>query len=564
MQGDNMQHPVENSKLQSDEIFEKLNSLENRISKLEAKLLKNKYLTEIQDSEANESDDIVPFYRKTKSFESDDAMESRIGEYGLSWLGNIVLLFGIIFLLQYIQNIANPLISVLMGYVFVSGVFVLTFFLRKSFTYMANMFNITGHLLLYYVTMRLHFFSENPVLTYKVVVIFLLLLITGIQIYLTIRSNSEIFGVISLILLSVTAVVSDQTHIMLPIATAISIIAVVLFFRNSWWRLLFVSQFLVYTTFLCWFLNNPFMGHLLQVVTSHRFCYLYIFAIAAIYSMVTLIKKEELYPGSIVLAAVIINGLGFSFLIMITTLSFFLTDYNWIFLSVFAFCIGFSVYLKYNSLLKATPSLYALYSFVSLSIALYGFYNLPGAYQLLAVESLLVLFMALWFRSKLIVVMNLGLFLMLLMAYMIMNGKTDGINFTFAIVALISARVINWKKERLEIQTELLRNIYLISTFCLVLFALYHAIPDKYVTLSWIGAALFYFVLSIILKNKKYRWMTLFTFIASALHIFLVDLAQIELIFKILAFLVLAVISIFISIYYNKKIKKQTEGRTLS
>jgi hypothetical protein len=555
-----MQHPTENPNIQPDEIFARLNSLESRISKLEGKLSKNKHLVDYQSIESEEAD--VPFYRKISAVESDDAMESKIGEYGLSWLGNIVLLFGIIFLLQYVQNIASPMISVVVGYVIVTGVFLLTSYLRKSFIYMAYMFNITGHLLLYYVTMRLHFFSSNPVLADKVIVIFLLLILAGIQIYFTIRRKSETFGVITLILLSVTAVISDSTHIMLPITTVIAVTAVVFFFRNAWWRLLFVSHFLVYITFLFWFLNNPFMGHPLQVIVNHQLCYLYIFAIAAIYSMVTLIKNEDLYPGSTVLAAVIINGLGFSFLIMITTLSFFISNYNWIFLSVSAFCIAFSIYLKYKSLLKATPSLYALYSFVALSIAFYGFYKLPGTFLLLAVESLLVLSMALWYRSKLIVVMNLGLFLMILTVYMIMNGKTDGINFTFAAVALISARVMNWQKERLEIQTELLRNIYLISTFCLVLFALYQAIPDKYVTLSWIAAAVFYFVVSIILKNKKYRWMALFTFIASALHIFVVDLAQIELIFKILAFLVLAVISIIISIYYNKKIKKQVVEET--
>ena len=553
-----MHLPNENSISQHDDIFEKLNSLENRINKLENKLLKSRHFSEIQASESDQTDDEVPFYRRTINDDSDDAMESKIGEYGLSWMGNIVLLFGIVFLLQYIQNIATPLISVVIGFIFVTGVFALTYILRKSFTYMSYMFNITGHLLLYYVTMHLYYFSSNPVIPDKTIVIFLLILLSIIHIILTIRRKSETFGVISLVLLSVTAVLSDSTHIMLPLATAVAVLSVVLFFRNAWWRLLFVSHFLVYITFLFWFLNNPLMGHPLQVVAYHQLCYLYIFAIAATYSMITLIKKEELFPGSVVLAAVIINGLGFSFLILITTLSFFITNYTWIFLSVFIFCIVFSVFLKYRSLLKATPSLYALYSFVSLSIALYGIYKLPGAYLLLSVESLLVLSMALWFRSKLIVVMNMGLFLMLLTAYMIMNGKTDGINFTFAIVALISARVMNWKKERLEIKTELLRNIYMVSTFFLVLFALFNAIPDKYVTLSWIGAALFYFFLSIILKNKKYRWMALFTFIASSLHIFLVDLAQIELIFKILAFLVFAVISIFISIYYNKKIKRQT------
>ena len=547
---------TQNSIRNSEELIEKINSIESRISAIEAKL-QGKHFSENHAIEQDEEEEDVPFYRRKTSEETDDAMESRIGEYGLSWMGNIVLLFGIVFLLQYIQNVANPLTSGIAGYIIVAGVFALTHFLRKSFTYMADMFNVTSHLLLYYVTMRLHFFTLNPVFANTLIAVLLLLILTCIHIYLSVKRKSETFGIISIILLAVTAVLSDFTNAMLPLIMLISIISVVLFFRNAWSRLLLTSIFLVYFTFSFWFINNPFMGHTLQLVSGHQFSYLYIFAIAAIYSIVTLVKNKELISNSVVLSAVIINGLGFSFLIMLITFFFFPTNYTWIFVSVFVFCIGFSIFLKYKSELKISPSLYALYSFVSLSIVAYGIYKLPGAYFLLSIESLLVLCMALWFRSKLIVVMNLGLFLSLLSAYMFMNGKTDVINFSFAIVALISARVMNWKKERLEITTELLRNIYMVSTFFLVLFALFNAIPDKYVTLSWIGAALFYFALSIILKNKKYRWMALFTFIASALHIFLVDLAQIELIFKVLAFLVLAVISIFISIYYNKKIKKQ-------
>ena len=47
------------------------------------------------------------------SFSEKGNVESRIGEYGLAWLGNIVLLFGISFLVQYLQD---PLLSALVGF----------------------------------------------------------------------------------------------------------------------------------------------------------------------------------------------------------------------------------------------------------------------------------------------------------------------------------------------------------------------------------------------------------------------------------------------------------------
>ena len=52
-------------------------------------------------------------------------IESGFGEYGLAWIGNIVLLFGITFLMQYIQNKGYNMVSSLFGYVVVAGLFLL-------------------------------------------------------------------------------------------------------------------------------------------------------------------------------------------------------------------------------------------------------------------------------------------------------------------------------------------------------------------------------------------------------------------------------------------------------
>ena len=243
-------------------------------------------------------------------------------------------------------------------------------------------------------------------------------------------------------------------------------------------------------------------------------------------------------------------------LLLIFIVFFYLNNYIGIFFSIATSCIVFSILLKRFSEWKFTPALYALYGFVSISIAVFGIYNLPYSFLLLSIQSLLVVSMAIWFRSKIIVVMNFGLFLMLLTTYIIASESINSINISFALVPLVSARIINWKKDQLDIKTELMRNMYLIIGFFTVLYALYKIVPIYYVTLSWTVIAGCYFLLSFLLKNNKYRQMALYTLIATVLYLFIFDLARVDMIYRIIAFMVVAVISITISVYYSKRKKK--------
>jgi hypothetical protein len=50
--------------------------------------------------------------------------------------------------------------------------------------------------------------------------------------------------------------------------------------------------------------------------------------------------------------------------------------------------------------------------------------------------------------------------------------------------------------------------------------------------------------------------MALATMICAALYLFIVDLVNIEIIYRVLALMFLAIVSIGISIYYSNRIKK--------
>jgi uncharacterized membrane protein len=95
----------------------------------------------------------------------------------------------------------------------------------------------------------------------------------------------------------------------------------------------------------------------------------------------------------------------------------------------------------------------------------------------------------------------------------------------------------------------------------MVLYALYRLVPGNYVTLSWTAAAALYFLLSFAMHNLKYRYLALATMVATALYLFIIDLARVEIVYRVMAFLFLAMISIALSLYYTKRRKKRLEEK---
>ena len=62
------------------------------------------------------------------------------------------------------------------------------------------------------------------------------------------------------------------------------------------------------------------------------------------------------------------------------------------------------------------------------------------------------------------------------------------------------------------------------------------------------------------MKNIKYRYLALGTMTATVLHLFIVDLARVEIVFRVVAFLFVALISITLSLYYTRRRKRRMEG----
>jgi len=140
-------------------------------------------------------------------------------------------------------------------------------------------------------------------------------------------------------------------------------------------------------------------------------------------------------------------------------------------------------------------------------------------------------------------------------------ASASWISLSFGIVALFSARILNWKKDVLELKTEQMRNAYLLTAFFIIPYSLYNMMPSGYVAFSWIVVAILYYVFSIILKNTKYRYMSLATFMLTIFYVFVLGITSEETIFKILSFLVLGAALVIISVVYTRNRNKSSKPK---
>jgi len=537
-----------------DHLKQRIADLEQRMTRMEEDAAASNYQrTGIFRYQQSTGEEPVP----KMDAPPDDSMESRVGEYGMAWMGNIVLLFGILFLSQYLQNNNHEIISLMFGFVSVAIVYLMGHLTRKSLPYMSRLFNYNGHLLLYIQAMRICMFPgsqiiENSFLGHAVVLVILISLI-----YLAFRNSSQLLAILVWIMAAITAIADGSTHFMLPLMVGITGSAIFFATRKGWWTGLMVSIFLSYFIYLMWITGNPLMNKTLEFISTPQMGHVYLFACALSYSLLALLPASDMVSQKQLNPSIVINGLGFSFIFTLTVLAFFTETYYRYFGLIAAFCIAYSIWLQIRGTWKPIAALYAIYSFVALSITIAGIYHFPLAFFLLSIQSLLVVIVALWFRSRFMVIMNTILFVGLLIAYFATGEILHGINFSFALVALGTARILNWRKQRLEIRTELIRNIFLFAGAVMVLFSLHEAVPPNFVTLSWTLSAMVFFVLSVLIRNMKYRWLAIITMVVTVFYLFLVDLSNISLGYRIVALMFIAAISLSISIFYSRRQKEK-------
>jgi hypothetical protein len=157
----------------------------------------------------------------------------------------------------------------------------------------------------------------------------------------------------------------------------------------------------------------------------------------------------------------------------------------------------------------------------------------------LSVQSLVVLATAIWFQSRLIVVANFLIYAVIVAGYVFFVERETGVSVGFGLVALLSARLLNWQQQRLELKTGLMRNAYLAGAFIVFPYALHHLVPARWVALTWVALAVAYYGLNQTMRNQKYRWMGHATLALTAVFLLVIS---IEPAWRIASFLALGAV----------------------
>ncbi|MBT8387736.1 MAG: DUF2339 domain-containing protein, partial [Ignavibacteria bacterium] len=527
-------------------ILNSLQNIENRLSNVETKLQIEQEIVEDESQSA----------QKVSKPIADDDLEIRLGEYWIPKVAFVAFTIGMGFFLTFPLNGLPAGIPIVLGYLMTAVVLIASKVLKKSFAHFTG-YAIGGSIIISYLTtLRLHFFGSEQFITSPGIEILLLVVVTVGSLVIAVRRNSVYLTALALLLGYVTAMINSNTYLLFISLIILSVLVVYLTLRYSWRGLLIYGIVFTYFAHLLWFLNNPFFGNVMQIVTSPQTNVLFILAYLFVFSLGCILRQDKDSEVFNVILSSFLNAAGGYGLFLIITLLSVTPSFGIFHFAAFLISITITIIFWIRISSRYSTFIYAMLAYTALSVAIIFTFSAPTFFIWLCWQSLLVVSTALWFRSKFIIVTNFIIFIGVMIAYLVSEGSIGVESLSFGIVALVSARILNWQKERLELETNKLRTAYLLTSLLIIPYSFYHIFPSELVGISWVGLAMVYYLLSSILKNNKYRLMSLGTLLMTVMYLLVFGITSSETMYKIISFLLVAGVLIVISLIYSKRKNK--------
>lgn len=484
-------------------------------------------------------------------------IESEIGEFWLARVGVVALIVGLGFLVVYPFAGFPAWLPSLIGYAATAGLLGLARLWSRSLPDTARILFGGALFLLYFATLRLHFFSAVPAVESRALVLALVGVVLAVLYVVAWRRRSELTALLATVLVLATGVVGNVPLLAFALGTAAALVSVWLYRRLDWWRLGLTAVLLVYATHLNWLLGNPLLGQPAKALAESHSNLLFLLAAGAAFVSAGLLRPQEDEPAVLRILRALFSGGGLLVLGLLNARLYHAGEPPWVQAALGVLFLGAATAYWWHHRGRFGTAIYACLGYMSVSFGIMAWFPSPEVYSWLAWQSLLVAATAVWFQSKIIIVANLFICGGIFAAYLLMARAAGSVSLSFAIVALLTARVLNWQKDRLNLRTELMRSIYLAAATIIIPYGLYHVVPKSLVSTAWLLAAGAYFAASIVLANRKYRMMAMATIFATVGYVFIVDLSRLEAAYRIVSFLVLGVGLIALSIYYARQRKKQ-------
>lgn len=528
----------------NERILEYLQTLEHRIARIESRL----------DLEPPDADKPEPTH--TVSAEDDEELELQLGQNWFAKAGIVGLALGIAFLLTLPYSSLPSFLPSLFGYVLVGGIFFLSHYWKESFQQVSRYLRGGGLLLLYFTTLRLSYFTPTPTLSNTSVELALLLTVVAGNLVVAVRRESMYLAGFNLTLGFLTALIGGQAYFVFTVLAVLSAVTSYLTWRFRWNGLLAFGMFLTYLTHFIWSANNPFFGNPLQFGLSPQIHLAFILAYTAIFAAAVLFRARDIPEEFPIITNSIFNGLsGFGLFVLSAFIGINIGTASWLAVASLLYLVLSVLFWLRERSIYAT-FVYSILGYTALSAAIVAQFPMPDFFVWLCWQSILVVSTAVWFRSRFIVVANFIIYLIVFIAYLTSAATVSTVSLSFGVVALLSARILNWQKDKLALRTELMRNAYLASALLFLPYALYNSVPAHFVSVSWLILAALYYGASRVLKSRKYRWMALLTMSLTILYVFIVDLTTVDPVVRIISFLAVGSALLGISMIYSRKKRK--------
>jgi uncharacterized membrane protein len=530
-----------------EQILQSLRNLEERIARIESHL-------ELQP-ELEPEEEVAPV-PPAVSAEDDEALELQLGQNWFAKAGIVGLALGIAFLLTLPYKDLPSILPSAIGYVLVAGILFLSRYWKESFQQVSRYLLGGGLLLLYFTTLRLSYFSPTPALTNTSVELALLLLVVGANVLVAIRRESIYLAALNLTLGYLTALLGGGDGFVFAVLTILSATVGLLCIRFHWNALLTLGIGLTYLTHFLWSANNPLFGNNLQFGLSPQIHLAFILIYAVCFAAPAFLRQKEEREDTSSILNGFFNGLfGFGLFGVSTLAGTAINVAAWYTVASIVFLsVSIAFWVRTRSVYATF--VYAMIGYAAVSAAIVARFPMPDFFVWLCWQSILVISTAVWFRSRFIVVANFVIYLLIFSAYLFAAPTVSSISVSFGIVALLSARILNWRKDQLALRTEMMRNAYLASALLFLPYSLYHSVPPQFVSASWLVLASFYYVAGRTLKSRKYRWMALLTMSLTILYVFIIDLTTVDPVVRIVSFLVVGSALLAISMVYSRKRRK--------
>jgi hypothetical protein len=534
------------------EILQHLKSIESRISQIE------NYL-DLPAAKSEEEIGEEPIIQQKKA-ETDEELEFRIGQFWFAKLGILVFLAGWLIGNTLPFEEINQILIVVVG--FITGLVTIFagIFFKNKFPHISGWIMGSGFAIVYIASLRMHYFNPTPVVTDIIPIIVMVYIVSVALILSGIKWGSIYITAFGFFLGYLSGLIGENSILIFLTITSLAILTVILKTKFNWNGLFNFGIVTSYIVHLVWFINNPLVGNSLELKIDQPLNLIFIMIYQVIFTLAYLTDKkyDEYLPTA--LSILVNTSMGYGLFLLITILSTPSLGQVYHLIASIIF-IGFAILFFTQKASRVATFYYAMTGYGALSIAIILQFDKPDFFIWLCWQSLLVVSTAVWFRSKFIIVANFFIFLLIFFSFLIISGVTSGISFSFGVVALLSARILNWKKDQLELKTEQMRNAYLLTALLIIPYSLYHMMPSTFVAFSWIAVAILYYIFSLILKNVKYRYMSLATFLMTVIYVFVLGITSNETVFKILSFLVLGAALIILSIIYTRNRNKSADKK---